>query len=148
MTDRASEQKEIEGLLLFKMGHLFRLITKSANHAFSRLNLPVQAEQIRILFELYYGGELSQQTIADNICRDKSSVQRTLIYMHKHNLIEISQDMQDKRRNIVHITDEGKKMTRILLREMKKINTKLSTTLTEAEKDTFIALCTKMEKSI
>lgn len=139
---------EIENLILFRLGGLTKRIFKVANQTFSSLQFPVQAEQIRVLFELYYGGELSQQQIADSVCRDKSSIQRTLTYMHKHALITIEQDPGDKRRNLVRLTAEGVQLTRSVIRELKKINDNVSAVLTADEKAEFIRLCAKMEEVI
>lgn len=86
----------------------------------------VQMEQIPVLFTLYTSGDLSQQEIANRTERDKSSIQRTIRLLEEKGLVVVQQDQFDKRKNIVHITAEGKCLTS----KMRKI-------LIEAENEVF-----------
>ena len=123
------DDKELQRLFAFHMHRIKCAVFRVLNKKLVNLNLPVQMEQIPILFTLYGHGDLSQQDIANRTERDKSSVQRTVRLRQEKKLVIIQQDQFDRRKNIVHLTNAGKTIT-----------AKIRTVLIEAEEEVFSAV--------
>lgn len=102
--------ERLEQLILMNLGGLHKELFSKANKFMTQKGFPIQAEQIPVLMTCYILGNISQQEIADQCGRDKSSVQRTITYLVKHGLVEVAQDPADKRKNIIKLTAEGKKL--------------------------------------
>lgn len=67
----------------------------------------LQMDHYPVLMTLDAIKNLSQQELADILMRDKSSVQRTITLLQRKGLVAVSQDAQDKRKNIVTLTEKG-----------------------------------------
>ena len=65
-------------LLLFKIFNIHKIICNKSNKNFSNEGLNIQVEQIPVAMVIYYNGPQSQQDIAHELVRDKSSVLRTV----------------------------------------------------------------------
>ena len=83
------------------------------------LNFDVPVESFGILLAVrYYDSDIIQQDIAEIIRKDKSAILRQIDHLEKKNLVQRIVDQNDRRRNIIKITDEGIKF-------IDKINIKL-----------------------
>ena len=103
----------IKDTLFFQMHRIHIVMYRLANKYFLEDNFPIKSEQFPVLISIYKCGNCSQQDIANLTCRDKSSVQRTILALEKKGLVTISQSETDKRKNLVSTTEEG---TRIALK--------------------------------
>lgn len=93
--------------LIFQMHRIHCTMFKVANGLIKDIAVPVKIEQLPILMCIYNSGNVSQQEVADMVHRDKSSVQRTVVALHKKGLVNITQDGKDKRKNILCTTKAG-----------------------------------------
>jgi MarR family transcriptional regulator for hemolysin len=86
--------------------------TKEIQRAFKRfatgLSVDVPMEAIGILLAVYYKADLIQQDIAEIVKKDKSSVLRHIDNLEKKNLLQRTIAANDRRRNIINITVQGK----------------------------------------
>ena len=103
----------IKDTLFFQMHRIHIVMYRLANKYFLEDNFPIKSEQFPVLISIYKCGNCSQQDIANLTCRDKSSVQRTILAFEKKGLVTISPSETDKRKNLVSTTEEG---TRIALK--------------------------------
>ena len=99
------------------------LTTKEIQMAFKRyvkdLSFDLSVESFGILLAVhYYSNDMIQQDIAEIVKKDKSSVLRRIDILEKKYLVQRIVDQNDRRRNIIKITDEGIKL-------INKINIKL-----------------------
>lgn len=133
---------------MFHLGSLQKAIFNKANKLFMQSGLPIQVEQIPVLMTLHSKGDMSQQEAADLCQRDKSSIQRTITSLIKHGYVETAEDPFDKRRNIVHLTKDGRLITRKIERKIIEIESKLFVSLSENEKTDLIEWLNKMEKMV
>jgi DNA-binding MarR family transcriptional regulator len=88
------------------------LTTKEIQYAFKRfaadLDMDVPVESLGILLAVYYNNEdVIQQDIAEIIKKDKSVVLHQIDSLEKKNLVQRIVDANDRRRNIIKITDKG-----------------------------------------
>jgi DNA-binding MarR family transcriptional regulator len=92
----------------------FALTMAEAGHAFKRftvdLNLNISLEAIKVLFSVNYRPDVIQQEIAETLKKDKSAVLRLIDDLEKKGLVQRVVATNDRRRNIIHITENGKKL--------------------------------------
>lgn len=130
---------QLPNSILFHFGMVNKALFNRANKLISKGGFPIQLEQLPVVLALYYEGDQSQQEIANTCERDKSSVQRSISSLVKHEIVQVAQDPHDKRRNIVHLTAKGKSIAKEIELEIIRIEDKLFGQLSEAEKNAFIA---------
>jgi DNA-binding MarR family transcriptional regulator len=129
---------QLPNSILFHFGMVNKALFNRANKLISKGGFPIQLEQLPVVLVLYYEGDQSQQEIADSCERDKSSVQRSISSLLKHEIVQVAQDPHDKRRNIVHLTPKGKAIAKEIEQEIIRIEDKLFGQLSRKEKDAFI----------
>jgi MarR family transcriptional regulator, transcriptional regulator for hemolysin len=110
------------------------VIGNKANKMFSKEGVHIQVEQIPVLMVLFYGGPHSQQDIADELERDKSSVLRTVASLVASGFLKVEPDGQDKRKKLVNLTDTGMKLGQRIHDEIGIIDHKMFANLSVAEK--------------
>ena len=100
-----------------KISNLLNLsfTSKEIQIAFKRyvkdLNFDVPVESFGILLAVhYYNNDMIQQDIAEIVKKDKSAVLRQIDILEKKNLVQRIVDKNDRRRNIIKITNEGVKL--------------------------------------
>ena len=75
---------------------------------FAGPNVDIPAESLGILMTVHYSDtEAIQQDIADIVKKDKSAVLRQIDNLEKKNLVQRIVAPNDRRRNIIHVTDKG-----------------------------------------
>jgi DNA-binding MarR family transcriptional regulator len=68
--------------------------------------------------------------------------------MQRHKLVAREPSRIDKRRIKLHLTPEGRKKTQQTLREMRRINAKITAGFSTAERDSFHALLTRAHENL
>lgn len=91
------------------------LTAKEIQHALKRFastsDIDIPAESLGILLTVYYTDtEAIQQDIADIVKKDKSAVLRQIDHLEKKNLVLRIVAPNDRRRNIIRITEDGLKL--------------------------------------
>jgi len=120
--------------LLFKIFNIHKIICNKANKLFSKDGVNIQFEQIPVLMVAYYHGPVSQQDIADEISRDKSSVLRTIASLENYGFLKVKPDVIDKRKKLISITDAGADLAKKIADEANAIDDQMFTNLSVAEK--------------
>jgi DNA-binding MarR family transcriptional regulator len=121
-------------LLLFKIFHIHKIICNKANKYLSKDGLAIQVEQIPVLMVIYYTGLQSQQEIADELLRDKSSVLRTVSWLEKAGYIIVEPDTTDKRKKLLKLTKQGQQLAEKIAEETSGMDDKMFSNLSKAEK--------------
>ena len=93
----------------------------------------IQFEQIPPLMMAYIEGEVSQQQIADELDRDKSSINRTITWLEKNGYVSVSQNSTDKRKNVIKTSRKGDTFASVLFEKMSKLNDEIISELTAEE---------------
>lgn len=101
---------EIEASVGFIIGSTRRLILKELNAAFIEHNIPLTIEQYIFLHTLKrQENEVTQQDMANLICKDKSAILRTIDILEKMGLVQRLDDMEDRRKKILKVTAKCEK---------------------------------------
>lgn len=132
---------------MFQMFEIHKIIHQKSNKIIGRSGYGLQVEQIPVLMIPYYLGIISQQEIADQCSRDKSSVLRTVTSLTTAGLIAVAPDPFDKRRKLISLTAEGKKKAQRIAEELAKINDEVFAALSPEEVETLRTLLTKLEQA-
>jgi MarR family transcriptional repressor of mepA len=126
-------KKQIENHFMFKLSMLHKELHKKGNMLMQEEGFDIQFEQIAPLMIIYIEGEVSQQHIADELNRDKSSINRTITWLEKNGYVTVSQDSNDKRRNVIKTSRRGEVFAAGLFEHMNKLNDEIVNALTAEE---------------
>lgn len=88
----------------------FRLVSNRINSKFKIAGYVVTPEQYMILSCLYKYGELQQNQISKLITKDEPSVSRTINNMIKNGIVKRVQNPNDKRTNLICLTEKAKEI--------------------------------------
>jgi len=119
---------------MFKLSRVDKELRKRGNNIMHEKGFDIQFEQIPPLMITYVEGEVSQQQIADELNRDKSSINRTITWLEKNGYVTVSQDSNDKRRNVIKTSRRGEAFAATLFEHMSKLNEDILNALTAEEK--------------
>lgn len=126
-------KKQIESHFIFKLSRLDKELRKRGNSMMHKEGFDIQFEQIPPLMMAYIEGEVSQQQIADELDRDKSSINRTITWLEKNGYVSVSQDSTDKRKNVIKTSRKGDAFASVLFEKMSKLNDEIISELTAEE---------------
>jgi len=88
-------------------GQIGNAINRSFLRAFSNEGIDITTEQWSVLACLWKEDKVSQQTLCNLTTKDKPSMTRLIDNLEKRNLVKRFADINDRRNNLIHLTDEG-----------------------------------------
>ncbi|NMA69613.1 MAG: winged helix-turn-helix transcriptional regulator [Desulfitobacterium sp.] len=94
----------------FKVNKTARLIGQQLTHNFKSHNYDVSLEHWRILLFLWKEDGQSQTSLATSTQKDEPSVSRILNTMEKHDLVVRKRHPEDRRTNLIYLTERGKNL--------------------------------------
>ena len=122
-----------------------KLVDYHMNESFTNAGLDLTKEQMVVLKKLDGHDGLNQNELAFLTYRDKSSLARLLSKMQSKGYILRSQNLEDKRENLVFLTDKGKKVYDKTRPVIKELIDKMERIISIQEKDQMIALLQKVQ---
>jgi DNA-binding MarR family transcriptional regulator len=115
-----------------------RAIEFAFKKSIHELNIDLPSESFGILMITYFQDDIIQQDIAEMAKKDKSAVLRQIDTLEKKGLVQRHVDSQDRRKNFIVITDEGKKMVNEIIDREKDMFQSLSQGIDKQEMETFV----------
>ncbi|ARU60732.1 MarR family transcriptional regulator [Tumebacillus avium] len=106
---------KLENSIGFKLANTSRLVTNRLNQNFTSQNYPVTHEQWLLMMELWVKDGQTQNALAAATHKDQPSVSRLLDNMIKRNLVMRVAHPNDRRSNLIYLTDEGREMQKGLI---------------------------------
>jgi len=100
--------------IAFLIGDASHLFYLRVSRIFRKKKLNVTIEQFSILTILWYRDGQSQQEIANQLNRDKTTLTRVINNMEKSNLVVRIPNRSDRRINHIHLTHLGKELQKTL----------------------------------
>ncbi len=102
----------------FKKGELYSFMTGKASTAiarrlqknFKQAGIEITVEQWSVLYHLWKNDGMNQQDLCNATFRDKPSITRLVDNLEKLNLVKRNASKQDRRMNIIALTDEGREL--------------------------------------
>lgn len=105
-TDFNTFKENISDSFFFQIHRMKRTIFRHTNALMNEAGITLQLEQLPLIMILQ-GKSRSQRELSDITMRDKSSILRSINALEKKALIVVQKDKDDKRKNIVSLTEEG-----------------------------------------
>ncbi|MGN6351818.1 MAG: MarR family winged helix-turn-helix transcriptional regulator [Parafilimonas sp.] len=107
----------------FKRGELYSVINGMASTAVARrlqknlrnAGIDITIEQWTVLYHLWKEDCLSQQELCNRTYRDKPSITRLIDNLEKQKLLKRASHKNDKRINLVCLTDAGRALQNVTL---------------------------------
>ena len=107
----------------FKRGELYSVINgmasmavaRSLQKSFRNAGLEITIEQWTVLYHLWKEDCLSQQELCNRTYRDKPSITRLIDNLEKQKLLKRASHKNDKRVNLVCLTDAGRALQYVTL---------------------------------
>jgi DNA-binding MarR family transcriptional regulator len=102
----------------FKKGELYSFMTGKASTAiarrlqknFKQAGIEITVEQWSVLYHLWKADGMNQQDLCNATFRDKPSITRLVDNLEKLALVKRNASKQDRRMNIIAITEEGREL--------------------------------------
>ena len=102
--------KIIDQSIGYLVGRLSRAIIKRLSKKFQDAGIDVSYEQWSILVHLYRQDGQTQQALARIAVKDKAAITRLLNGLEKKNIVLRIPDRNDKRSNLVYLTNKAKEL--------------------------------------
>lgn len=96
------------GSFLGQVRKIFAMYHKMGSKLFAEKGVNIHIDQLPVIMTAFYKPGISQQEIANSVCRDKSSVNRTVKYLETAGYLQVSSNIKDKRQNKLQVTAKGK----------------------------------------
>lgn len=143
-----STKRSAPPLMFAKVGALYHGIQRECSRVFKENGFPLEMDQIPVLLMLYYKEGASQQEICLNLQRDKASVNRTVSFLLKKDMVKVHRHAANKRKTCVELTAAGEKLAAQANVIIEKLDAFLSSALTEKEKEQFYTITPKLIERI
>ncbi|GMA61993.1 MarR family transcriptional regulator [Alicyclobacillus fastidiosus] len=106
--------------LSYKLANACRHLINQLNRNFKDNDLSITYEQFRIIIRLWKEDGLTQGQLASLTDKDEPSVSRLINNMIKRNLIERIPHPEDRRTNLIFLTEEGRNIQHELYVQLNK----------------------------
>src|ERR1700722_7750683 len=108
--------------LISQIGGLYRSMRKKGTVLFREQAFPLDLDQIPVLLIAYYRNGASQHEMGVALQRDKASINRTVGFLVANGYASVEASQEDRRKTIVKLTVEGKKLARQADRILSQLN--------------------------
>ncbi len=102
-----ADDSRLMGSFLGQVRKIFALYHRMGSKLLAEKGIAIHIDQLPVIMTAYYRPGISQQEIANSVCRDKSSVNRTVKHLETAGYLEVSSNMKDKRQNRLQVTAKG-----------------------------------------
>ena len=94
------------------------------------------------------GGSVTQQQIADCICKDKVSMVRIIDYLSKKGFVKRKKNKEDRREYFIELTEKAQKALPDIKTALKEVNQATFQNLTNQEIEKFYQILEKMVSNL
>ena len=115
------------------IGKISMAINRTFLRAFATEGIDITTEQWSVLACLWKKDKVTQQTLCNLTSKDKPSMTRLIDKVEKRNLVTRVSDHNDRRINLIHLTDKGMALQQKATELVQKIATKTLDNISEEE---------------
>lgn len=127
------------------MGKTVKIVEYYLQELFTEFGLDLSKEQMIVLKVLHVQDGLNQNELASLTFRDKSSMARLLSKMEKKNYVNKEQSKEDKRINLIFLTEKGRVVFKQTRPVLKKLIKTMEQNITKIEKKQLIEILKKVQ---
>jgi len=139
---------ERESSIGTKIGWAFRVLRHTLQRQFEACGYNITLEQWLILMILKNKGACSQYELTEACDKEKTTVTRLIDNLHKNGLVRRVQDRNDRRSNIIYVTQKGLEVERVLTPIAIELNRKALRGFSEEEIQLFFEMLDRMVKNV
>lgn len=131
----------------FSIIHTGRMLLKSINMEFASLNAEITFEQMGLLYYISKNckRDIIQQDIANLMNKTKSAVLRTLDILEEKSFLKREAMLNDRRKNVIHLTDKGWKVIKIMHEKFLELDKELNKGISEIEQKNCMFVLSKIQ---
>lgn len=118
------------------VGKVSTAINRTFLRAFAIEGIDISTEQWSVLACLWKKDKVTQQTLCSITSKDKPSMTRLIDKLEKRNLVTRVSDHNDRRINLIHLTDAGSALQKKATELVQKIVTKTLKNISDDEMNT------------
>ena len=115
------------------VGKISGTINRTFLRTFSAAGIDISIEQWTVLACLWNKDKVTQQTLCSLTAKDKPSMTRLIDKLEKHNLVTRVSDHNDRRINLIHLTNNGIALQQKATELVEKIVCKALNNITDEE---------------
>ena len=115
------------------VGKISGTINRTFLRTFTAAGIDISIEQWTVLACLWNKDKVTQQTLCSLTAKDKPSMTRLIDKLEKHNLVTRVSDHNDRRINLIHLTNNGIALQQKATELVEKIVCKALNNITEEE---------------
>ncbi|WP_206916688.1 MarR family winged helix-turn-helix transcriptional regulator [Alicyclobacillus suci] len=142
------ENRLIAQSLSYRLATASRFLINRLNRNFKENDLSITYEQFRIMIRLWKEDGLTQGQIAALTGKDEPSVSRLINNMIKRNLIKRLPHPEDRRTNLIFLTEEGKNIQHDLYVQYRKTTEEALQGVSASELDTCLKVLDTVTKNL
>jgi DNA-binding MarR family transcriptional regulator len=118
------------------VGKISTAINRTFLRAFVNEGMEITTEQWSVMACLWEKDKVTQQALCDITAKDKPSMTRLIDKLEKRNLVTRVSDHNDRRINLIHLTDAGTALQQKATEIVQMVATKTLNNITEEELNT------------
>lgn len=132
----------------FLLGNTSRFFKASVNAAFAEKGYNITIEQFSLIMFLWHKDGVNQQELADHSLKEKTTVLRLIDNLENSGYIQRRKDPNDRRNNLVFLTDSGRTLRDALIATVEINSDKVFNGFNAEEKETLEMLLSKMYENL
>ncbi|MCQ2193007.1 MAG: MarR family transcriptional regulator [Paludibacteraceae bacterium] len=107
MIENIEQKIDVEIVYALLSGKITHAMNRTLKKKLKDSNIDITPAQVAVLYTLWHKNGISQREIARQVTKDMPSITRLLDDMDKRGLITRKQDAQDRRSNLIFLTDKA-----------------------------------------
>ncbi len=111
---------QLEDSFGYLLGRAARTLGAHINRRFDAIGIEITCEQWSILISLWQKDGQTQQELASQTCKDKTSMTRLIDTMERHGLVKRTANKKDRRQKCIVLTAKGRQAYGRVVEEMQK----------------------------
>lgn len=126
-------QLQNDEIFTILVGKISTAINRTFLRAFANEGMEITTEQWSVMACLWEKDKVTQQALCDITAKDKPSMTRLIDKLEKRNLVTRVSDHNDRRINLIHLTDTGAALQMKATEIVQMVATKTLNNITEEE---------------
>ena len=143
-----TEPTHLHDNVIYLMSEISSLVQSDIEQLFKQEKLKITVEQFSVLAILWYEEGINQQTVANRLNRDKTTITRIVERMVKKVLIVQVPDQLDKRNKRLFLTEKGRSLQQKSIESSGSVYVKALKNIEKTEHKNLIEILTRIYNNL
>ena len=148
MPDHIQDTSSLDNAPAFMLARVARLLRFDLWKLLEESGSDLTPEQYFMLYRLHEADGRSQIELADRVLVDRPNVTRLVDALEKKKLVRRTADDQDRRKTLVHLTPDGRRLIRRLLKAVVSARKSIFAGITAREIDLLKSVLMRVETNV